>query len=59
MGRRFLRTVVVADVIALFVSIIFATNRVFGVLAPWLVTTSTGSLMPSVVFVLGGASISM
>jgi lipopolysaccharide/colanic/teichoic acid biosynthesis glycosyltransferase len=59
MGRRFLRTVVAADVIALFVSILFATNRVFGVLAPWLVTTPTGSLMPSVVFVLGGAAISL
>jgi lipopolysaccharide/colanic/teichoic acid biosynthesis glycosyltransferase len=59
MGRRFLRTVVVADVIALFVSILFATNRVFGVLAPWLVTTPTGSLMPSVVLVLVGAAISL
>jgi exopolysaccharide biosynthesis polyprenyl glycosylphosphotransferase len=59
MGRRFLRIVVAADVIALFVSILFATNRVFGVLAPWLVTTSTGSLMPSVVLVLSGAAISL
>jgi exopolysaccharide biosynthesis polyprenyl glycosylphosphotransferase len=59
MGRRFLRIVVAADVIALFVSILFATNRVFGVLAPWLVTTSTGSLMPSVVLVLSGAAMSL
>ena len=59
MGRRFLRTVVVADVIALFASILFATYRTFGVWAPWLVTTPTGSLMPSVVLVLGGAAVAL
>ncbi|MEN8238776.1 MAG: exopolysaccharide biosynthesis polyprenyl glycosylphosphotransferase [Actinomycetota bacterium] len=59
MGRRFLRTVVVADVVALFAAILFATFRVFDVLAPWLVTTPVGSLMPSVVLILGGASLSM
>ena len=59
MGRRFLRTVVVADVIALFASILFATYRTFGVWAPWLVTTPVGSLMPSVVLVLSGAALSL
>jgi exopolysaccharide biosynthesis polyprenyl glycosylphosphotransferase len=59
MGRRFLRTVVAADVIALFVAILFATYRTFGVWAPWLVTTPVGSLMPSVVLVLGGAALSL
>ena len=59
MGRRFLRTVVVADVVALFASLLFATFRVFDVWAPWLVTTPVGSLMPSVVLVLGGAAVSM
>ena len=59
MGRRFLRTVVVADVIGLFASILFATFRTFGVWAPWLVTTPVGSLMPSVVLVLSGAALSL
>ncbi len=59
MGRRFLRTVVLADILALFASVLFATFRVFQVWAPWLVTTPVGSLMPSVVFVLGGAAVSM
>jgi exopolysaccharide biosynthesis polyprenyl glycosylphosphotransferase len=59
MGRRFLRTVVVADVVALFASILFATFRVFDVWAPWLVTTPVGSLMPSVVLVLSGAAVSL
>ena len=59
MGRRFLRTVVVADVIAVFAALLFATYRVFDVWAPWLVTTQVGSLMPSVVLVLGGAAVSL
>lgn len=56
MGRRFfLRSVVLADVLLLVVAILLATFRVFGVWAPWLVTTPSGTLMPSVVLVLVGA----
>jgi exopolysaccharide biosynthesis polyprenyl glycosylphosphotransferase len=59
MGRKFLASIIVSDIAALFVSILFATFRVFGVWAPWLVVTPTGSLMPSVVLVLGGAVLSL
>jgi exopolysaccharide biosynthesis polyprenyl glycosylphosphotransferase len=59
MGRRFLRTVVAADVIALFAAILFATYRAFDVWAPWLVITPVGSLMPSVVLLLAGAAVSL
>jgi exopolysaccharide biosynthesis polyprenyl glycosylphosphotransferase len=60
MGRRFfLRSVVLADVLLLFVAILVATYRVFDVWAPWLVTTPSGSLMPSVVLVLVGAALSI
>ena len=60
MGRRFfLRSVVLADVILLIVAILLATYRVFDVWAPWLVTTPSGSLMPSVVLVLVGAALSL
>jgi len=59
MGRRFLRTVVLADTLALLFSILVATQRVFGVWAPWLVRTPQGSLMPSVVLVGVGAALAM
>lgn len=59
MGRRFLASVIVSDTIALVAAVLFATVRVFGVWAPWLATTSGGSLMPSVVFVSVGAGASM
>lgn len=60
MGRRFfLRSVVLADVVLLVVAILVATYSVFGVWAPWLVSTPTGSLMPSVVLVLVGAGLSI
>ncbi len=40
MGRSFfLRSVVLADAATLLFSIVFATYRVFDVLAPWLATT--------------------
>ncbi len=59
MGRRFLRTVVLADTLALLFSILVVTQRVFGVWAPWLVRTPQGSLMPSVVLVGVGAALAM
>ncbi|MDJ0791701.1 MAG: sugar transferase [Acidimicrobiia bacterium] len=60
MGRRFfLRSVVLADVLLLVIAIVLATYRVFDVWAPWLVTTPSGSLMPSVVLVLMGAGLSL
>jgi len=59
MGRRFLRSVVAGDVIALTFAILFSTYRVFEVWMPWSVTTPGGSLMPSVMLVLVGAGLSM
>ena len=59
MGRKFLASIIVSDYVLLIASILFATVRVFGVWAPWLVVTPTGSLMPSVVLVLVGAGISL
>jgi lipopolysaccharide/colanic/teichoic acid biosynthesis glycosyltransferase len=60
MGRRFfLRSVVLGDVLLLVAAILLATYRVFRVWAPWLVTTPSGSLMPSVVLVLVGAALSL
>lgn len=59
MGRRFfLRSVVLADAIALLAAVLLSTFRVFDVWAPWLVTSTNGSLMPSVVLIIGGAGLS-
>lgn len=60
MGRRFfLRSVVLGDAISLLVAILLATYSVFEVWAPWLVTTPSGTLMPSVVLVIVGAGFSL
>ncbi len=50
---------IVSDAVALIASVLFATVRVFGVWAPWLVVTPNGSLMPSIVLVSLGAGISI
>lgn len=60
MGRRyFLRSVMFADAFSLLVAILVSTYRVFSVWMPWLVTTPSGSLMPSVVLMIGGAAATM
>ena len=59
MGRKFLVSVILFDTAALVAAVLFATVRVFGVWAPWLVVEENGSLMPSVVLVAIGAAISM
>ena len=60
MGRRkFLRTVVLADGLSLGAAILIATYRVFGIWMPWLVSTGSGSLMPSVLLIAGGATLSI
>lgn len=60
MARRFfLRSVVLGDALALVVAILLATNRVFDVWMPWLVSTTSGSLMPSVVLLIVGASMAV
>ena len=60
MGRRFfLRSVVLTDVLLLVAAILLSTYSVFDVWAPWLVSTPTGSLMPSVILVLSGAGLSL
>lgn len=59
MGRRFLALIIVSDLTALAIAVLFATFRVFDVWAPWLVVTPTGSLMPSVVLVFAGAGVSL
>ncbi|MEZ5175694.1 MAG: exopolysaccharide biosynthesis polyprenyl glycosylphosphotransferase [Acidimicrobiia bacterium] len=55
----FLRGLWIADLAWLAVAILIATFRVFGVLMPWLATTPTGTLMPSVGLTVGGALIAM
>lgn len=59
MGRRFLLSMMVSDAVALVASVLFTTFRVFGVWAPWLVVTPTGSLMASVVLMFSGAGLSL
>jgi exopolysaccharide biosynthesis polyprenyl glycosylphosphotransferase len=49
----------IGDTVSLLLAILLVTFRVFGVWAPWLVTTPTGSLMPSVVLMLLGAALAM
>jgi exopolysaccharide biosynthesis polyprenyl glycosylphosphotransferase len=59
MGRRFLASVVVFDVVVLVAAVLFATVRVFDVWAPWLAGGVGGSLMPSVVLIGAGAGVAM